>query len=81
VSIDFGLKPEQSASSGQVLHWREIRAKLIELDRETWFNDGDVSEQEKAIIEARLDEYDRNPDVGSSWAEAKARILADLHGE
>jgi hypothetical protein len=50
---------------------REIRAKLNELD----------SEQEKAIIEARLDEYDRNPEVGSSWEEAKARILAGLHAE
>ena len=56
---------------------REIRAKFNELDSETWFDNGELSEQEKAIIEARLDEYDRNPEVGSSWEEAKARILAD----
>ena len=36
---------------------REIRAKLNELDSETWFDNGELSEQEKAIIEARLDEY------------------------
>ena len=35
----------------------------------------------KAIIEARLDEYERNPEVGSSWEEAKARILAGLRTE
>jgi len=29
----------------------------------------------RLIIEARLDEYDRNPEVGSSWEEAKANIL------
>jgi hypothetical protein len=39
------------------------------------------SEQEKAIIEARLDEYDRNSEVGSSGEEAKARILAGLHAK
>jgi hypothetical protein len=37
---------------------REIRAKLNELDSETWFDNGELSEQEKAIIESRLDEYD-----------------------
>jgi putative addiction module component (TIGR02574 family) len=60
---------------------REIRTKLNELDRETWFDNGELSEQEKAIIEARLDEYDRNPEAGSSWEEAKARIFAGLHTE
>jgi putative addiction module component (TIGR02574 family) len=60
---------------------REIRAKLNELDTEEWFDDGELSEQEKAKIEARLDEYDRNPEAGSSWEEAKARVLAGLHGK
>jgi putative addiction module component (TIGR02574 family) len=60
---------------------REIRAKLNELDGETSFDNGELSEQEKAIIEARLDEYDRNPEVGSSWEEVKARILSGLHSE
>jgi hypothetical protein len=53
---------------------REIRAKLNELESETWFDNGELSEQENAIIEARLDEYDRNPEVGSSWEEAKAHF-------
>ena len=60
---------------------REIRAKLNELDSETWFDNGELNEQEKATIEARLDEYDRNPEVGSSWEEAKARVLAGLHAK
>jgi hypothetical protein len=33
---------------------REIRAKLSELDNEAWFDNGELSGQEKAIIEARL---------------------------
>jgi hypothetical protein len=52
---------------------REIRAKLDELDNETSFDNGELSEQEKAIIEVRLDECDRNPEADSSWEEAKAR--------
>jgi Putative addiction module component len=56
---------------------REIRAKLNELDSETWFDNGELSEQEKAIIEARLDEYDRNPEVGCSWEEVKLAFWPD----
>ena len=58
---------------------REIRAKLNELDIETWFDDGELSEQEKAIIEERLDEYDRNPEVDSFWEKTKAQIFAGLY--
>jgi putative addiction module component (TIGR02574 family) len=60
---------------------REIRAKLNELDNEACPDDGEISEREKAIIEARLDEYDQNPETGSSWEEAKARVLAGLHAK
>jgi putative addiction module component (TIGR02574 family) len=59
---------------------QEIRAKLNELDNESCDN-GEISEREKAIIEARLDEYDQNPETGSSWEEAKARVLARLHSK
>jgi putative addiction module component (TIGR02574 family) len=60
---------------------REIRAKLNELDNEAWFDNRELSEEEKAIIDARLDEYDRNPEAGSSWEEAEARVLAGLHAK
>ena len=60
---------------------REIRAKLKELDDEEWLDHGELSQEEKAIIETRLDEYDRHPDAGSSWDEAKARIRAGLDGQ
>jgi hypothetical protein len=60
---------------------QEIRAKLRELDGEEWLDRGELSEDEKAIIEMRLAEYDRHPEAGSSWDEAKARIRAGLHGQ
>jgi len=60
---------------------QEIRAKLKELDDEEWLDHGELSQDEKAILEARLDEYDRHPEAGSSWDKAKARIRAGLHGQ
>jgi putative addiction module component (TIGR02574 family) len=60
---------------------QEIRAKLNELDEAECLDEGELTDQEKAIIEARLDEYERNPEVGSSWEEAKARIVARLHAK
>ena len=56
-------------------------ARLHELEDESWANSGEINEGEKAIIEARLDEYDQNPETGSSWEEAKARVLAGLHSK
>jgi hypothetical protein len=60
---------------------QEIRAKLKELDDEEWLDNRELSEDEKAIVEARLDEYDRHPEAGCPWDEAKARIMAGLHGQ
>jgi putative addiction module component (TIGR02574 family) len=72
----LGALPKLSAEER-----REIRAKLNDLDNEAWFDNGELSEREKAIIEARLDEYDQNPESGSSWEEAKARVLAGLQAK
>jgi len=58
---------------------REIRAKLDGLDGAEWLDEGELTEQEKKIIEMRLDAYERNPEAGSSWEKAKARIVARLH--
>jgi len=60
---------------------REIRVKLNELDNVAWSENGEISKREKAIIEARLDEYHQNTETGSSWEEAKARVLAGLHAK
>lgn len=34
-----------------------------------------LTEEEKKIIDARLDEYHKNPSVGSPWSDVKKRIL------
>lgn len=54
---------------------REIRAKLN--DNEACFDNGELSEHQKAIIEERLEEYDRNPEAGSGWEENKLAFWPD----
>ena len=57
---------------------QEIRQLLAELDGETWLDDGELTEEERRLIDSRLDDCDRNPDAFIPWDEAKARINASL---
>jgi putative addiction module component (TIGR02574 family) len=68
------LKPEER---------RAVRAKLNELDGiadQVWIGDGELTEEEKALLESRLAEYEKNPDAGSSWEEMEARLRIQLKG-
>ena len=51
----------------------EIVSKARELDGDEWI-DPAVTEDEKLILDAEMDEFARNPDAGSPWAEVEARI-------
>ena len=59
---------------------KEIRLKLAELDDDQWLDDDPLTDSEKALLEARLAAYEKDPDAGSSWAEVEARIRAQLKG-
>jgi hypothetical protein len=53
----------------------EIRLELAELDGDGWLDDDDpLTAEEKALLDARLAAYEREPDAGSSWEEVEARI-------
>ena len=57
----------------------EIRLKLAELDSADWFDDEEpLTVQEKALLEARLAAYAKDPDAGSTWEEVEGRIRARL---
>lgn len=57
----------------------EIRLKLNELDGDGWLDvDDPLTDAEKALLEARLAAYEKDPDAGSSWEDVEARILARL---
>ncbi len=51
---------------------QEVRLKLARLDGDEWLD------AEKALLDARLAAYEKDPDVRSSWEEVEARIRARL---
>ena len=58
---------------------QEIRLRLAELDSEDWLDDADpLTVHEKALLEARLAAYAKDPDAGSTWKEVEGRIRARL---
>ena len=59
---------------------QEVRLRLAELDREEWLDEGELTDEEKALINARLDACERNPAAFIPWEQAKASITA-VHKE
>jgi putative addiction module component (TIGR02574 family) len=58
---------------------QEIRLKLARLDGEEWLDASDpLTDAEKALLDARLAAYEKDPDAGSSWEEVESRIRARL---
>ena len=58
---------------------QEIRLHLARLDGEQWLDGDDpLTDAEKALLDARLAAYEKDPEAGSSWAEVEARIKARL---
>ena len=58
---------------------QEIRLKLTELDGEEWLDQTEpLTSDEKALLDARLAAYAKDPDAGSSWEEVENRIRARL---
>ena len=56
----------------------DVQARLDELAGEAWLDRGELSDADKAALDAALVEYKKNPDAGSSWQEVEARIRAKL---
>jgi len=56
---------------------REIRERIWQLEEEELLS-GRVkpSEKEKALLDAELEDYARDRNAGSSWAEAESRLRA-----
>lgn len=53
----------------------EIRLKLAELDGDAWLDDDDpLTDEQKALLEARLADVELHPEKSISWHEAKRRL-------
>ena len=54
---------------------REIRLKLAELDGDGWLDDDDpLTDEQKALLDARLADMEQHPETSIPWEEAKRRI-------
>jgi putative addiction module component (TIGR02574 family) len=56
----------------------EILLKITELDSDLWFDHDDpLTDEDKALIEARIDAHERNPEEAIPWNDFKARLTED----
>jgi len=57
----------------------EIRVKLAELDGDRWLDDDDpLTDEQKALLDARLADLEQNPGASIPWDEARKRIESRL---
>lgn len=56
----------------------QVQARLDELAGDAWNDRGELSEADKQTLDAALAEYERSPDAGTPWDQAKARIQSKL---
>lgn len=56
----------------------EVQAKLDEIAGEFWFDECELTDDDKTALDAALAEYRANPQAGSPWREVLARIQAKL---
>jgi len=57
----------------------EIQSRIEDLANygpDGWRTDSDLTEAEKLLIEARLDDLDQHPEKSIPWPEAEARLKA-----
>ena len=56
----------------------EIRAKLDELAGGVWLDEDELTDEERHLLDSRLDECERNPSSFVPWERAKSEIMASL---
>jgi putative addiction module component (TIGR02574 family) len=54
---------------------QEILLKLTEIDGDLWLDyDDPITQEDKALIEARIDAHEKNPETAIPWDDFKARV-------
>jgi putative addiction module component (TIGR02574 family) len=56
----------------------EIQARLDDLAGQGWLDGGELTDDEKRLLDSRLDECERHPSSFVPWEQAKAQIKASL---
>jgi hypothetical protein len=53
---------------------REIFERIGELEEQDLLKGGEPTAEEKALLDRELEEFQKNPQAGSTWAEVEARL-------
>lgn len=53
-----------------------LRIRLAELAGEEWMDDGELSPEDKRLVEERLAEHERNPESAIQWSVMEAKLKA-----
>jgi putative addiction module component (TIGR02574 family) len=54
---------------------REIFERICELEERELLSGAGPTPEEKELLDREWEEYQKNPDAGSSWEEVEARLL------
>ena len=53
---------------------REIFERIGEMEEQDLIKGGEPTTEEKALLDRELEEFQKNPQAGSTWAEVEARL-------
>lgn len=53
---------------------RQLVQKIHEIDGDDWLDEGQLSDEEKALLEARVAEHERSPASAIPWNEFEGRL-------
>jgi len=61
---------------------REIHLRLTELDNDLWLDKDDpLSDEDKTLIQARIDAHERTPETAVPWDDFKTRLNRRISGD
>jgi putative addiction module component (TIGR02574 family) len=55
---------------------QEILEKLLELETQGWLDAADLTDDERRLIESRVEAHRQNPDAAIPWEDVEAELIA-----
>jgi putative addiction module component (TIGR02574 family) len=55
---------------------QEILERLLQLEGEGWLEDADLTDEERRLIESRLEAHRQNPEAAIPWEDVEAKLIA-----
>jgi putative addiction module component (TIGR02574 family) len=55
---------------------REILEQLLRLEADGWLDNSDLTDEERRLIESRLEAHRRDPDAAIPWEDVEAKLIA-----